>query len=153
MCGSIFSLASLPRSGSEPVTVCRTGAAPPYSCHHPSTSTFPQSQLPCSPGLVPSQPAVPDHTAASQHLLGLELRKPCPLGSLSAGAASEQWIARGPRGPGAAPGARHPLLLQEPQLQVLAGAIGMAGLAGRRDFVRSIKGGQNGAHFQVCLMV
>lgn len=82
-----------------------------------------------------------------------ELRKPCPLGSLSAGAASEQWIARGPRGPGAAPGARHPLLLQEPQLQVLAGAVGMAGLAGRRDFVRSIKGGQNGAHFQVCLMV
>lgn len=80
MCGSIFSLASLPRSGSEPVTVCRTGAAPPYSCHHPSTSTFPQSQLPCSPGLVPPQPAVPDHTAASQHLLGLGAAKAVPLG-------------------------------------------------------------------------
>lgn len=105
MCGSIFSLTSLPRSGSDPITACRTGAAPPYSCHHPSTSAFPQSQLPCSPGLLASQPAVPDHTAASQHLLGLGAAKAAPLGSLSAGATGERWVARGPRGPGAAPGA------------------------------------------------
>lgn len=152
MCGSIFSLTSLPWSGSEPVTVCRIGAAPPYSCHHPSTSTFPQSQLVTWDWCHLSQRCQTIPLQAST-CWDWKLRKLCPLGSLSAGAASERWIARGPRGPGAAPGAHHPLLLQEPQLQALAEVIGMAGLAGRRDFVRSIKGGQNGAHFQVCLMV
>ncbi|EOB01328.1 hypothetical protein Anapl_03993 [Anas platyrhynchos] len=69
------------------------GAAPPYSCHHPSTSTFPQSQLVTWDWCHLSQRCQTIPLQAST-CWDWELRKLRPLGSLSAGAARERRIAR-----------------------------------------------------------